>query len=189
MTNNKIVNLGDADVDSPKDAVNVDFSRFMTPVGAVLDYAGSTAPTNFYMCDGSSKAVSANSKLFSVIGYTYGGAGDYFNLPLCIGKVSLGAGVTYVTNITGGIEAYTYTLGVSGGSDRHKLTVDELAAHSHTIDLTNSVGAGNAIVAYGGVSDGTGGALGLVEGMTAGNNYYHNNMQPYIAFNKIIRYK
>ena len=35
------------------------------------------------VCDGSLLAISEFPELFSVIGYKYGGSGDYFNLPCC----------------------------------------------------------------------------------------------------------
>lgn len=53
------------------------------PVGTVLVFAGSTAPTGYLLCDGSAVSRTTYSALFSVIGTTYG-VGDgssTFNLP------------------------------------------------------------------------------------------------------------
>jgi len=55
----------------------------LTPVGTVIWYAGTTAPTGFLACDGATKSRTTYSALFSVISTTYG-VGDgssTFNLP------------------------------------------------------------------------------------------------------------
>ena len=55
------------------------------PVGTVLVFAGTTAPTGYLLCDGSAVSRTTYSVLFSVIGTTYG-VGDgssTFNLPNC----------------------------------------------------------------------------------------------------------
>lgn len=54
------------------------------PVGSIIPYAGSTAPTGYLLCDGSAISRSTYSSLFSVIGTTYGpGDGNTtFNLPV-----------------------------------------------------------------------------------------------------------
>ena len=52
------------------------------PIGTLLDFAGSTAPTGYMMCDGRSLSTSGeNAGLFAVIGYSYGGSGANFNIP------------------------------------------------------------------------------------------------------------
>jgi microcystin-dependent protein len=51
------------------------------PVGTMLDYAGTTAPTGYLMCDGSSLPVSSYAALFAVVAYAYGGSGASFNIP------------------------------------------------------------------------------------------------------------
>jgi len=51
------------------------------PVGTLLDYAGTTAPTGYLMCDGRSLTTAAYPALFAVVGYAYGGGGANFNIP------------------------------------------------------------------------------------------------------------
>jgi microcystin-dependent protein len=52
------------------------------PVGTLLDYAGTTAPSGYLMCDGRQLSTSGlYAKLFAVIGYSYGGSGANFNIP------------------------------------------------------------------------------------------------------------
>jgi len=54
-----------------------------TPVGAVLPFAGTTAPTNFLVCDGSAVSRTDYANLFALIGESFG-QGDNsttFNIP------------------------------------------------------------------------------------------------------------
>ena len=62
------------------------------PIGGILPYPSSTAPTNWLICDGSAVSRSDYSELFAVIGTTYG-SGDgstTFNLPNLKGRVPVG---------------------------------------------------------------------------------------------------
>lgn len=57
--------------------------QFAMPTGAILPFAGISAPTGFLMCDGTAVSRSAYATLFSVIGTAFG-SGDgstTFNLP------------------------------------------------------------------------------------------------------------
>ena len=52
------------------------------PIGAYLSYPSQkTIPAGFLTCDGRSLKKEEYAELFDVIGYTYGGSGDNFNLP------------------------------------------------------------------------------------------------------------
>jgi microcystin-dependent protein len=63
------------------------------PVGAMLDYAGGSAPVGWLLADGSVIAVSLYPKLFAVIGNFYGGDGvSNFALPDTRGRLSVGVG-------------------------------------------------------------------------------------------------
>lgn len=68
-------------------------SRAM-PIGAILDFAGPTAPSGWLICDGRLISRATYSALFAVIG-TYWGAGDgstTFALPNCTGRAGIGPG-------------------------------------------------------------------------------------------------
>lgn len=52
-----------------------------TPVGSILYYPSATIPFGWMQCDGRSLDKTAYSKLFDIIGYTYGGSGNTFKLP------------------------------------------------------------------------------------------------------------
>jgi hypothetical protein len=51
------------------------------PVGAILYYPSATIPVGWMMCNGASISTTAFSLLFSKIGYTFGGSGNFFKLP------------------------------------------------------------------------------------------------------------
>ena len=65
------------------------------PVGTILPYAGTSAPTDYLFCDGSEKSTGLYNRLYAVIGYTYGDPGQLlgyntFRLPDLRGRLPLG---------------------------------------------------------------------------------------------------
>jgi microcystin-dependent protein len=50
-------------------------------IGEIFDFAGPTAPADCMACDGQALSKTTYPDLFNVIGYTWGGSGDTFNLP------------------------------------------------------------------------------------------------------------
>lgn len=81
------------------------------PIGSYIQFAGSQAPAGFLVCNGGEISRTTYSKLFAVIGTTYG-SGDgstTFNLPNLIGKFLEGgssSGTVYeagLPNITGSL--------------------------------------------------------------------------------------
>lgn len=95
-----------------------------TPVGAVMDFAGSTAPTGWLLCFGQVLNAVANPQyapLYSVIGNTYGGTDNTdFQVPDCRDKTTVGRGdmggtpAGLITSAVSGID--TSILGAVGGS-------------------------------------------------------------------------
>ena len=51
------------------------------PAGGVFPYIGRTAPVGYLLCDGASYNRFTYAELFNIIGYTYGGSGNNFNVP------------------------------------------------------------------------------------------------------------
>ena len=161
------------------------------PLGAVIDYAGSTAPTNYLFPYGQAISRVTYAALFAIIGTTYGiGDGSTtFNLPDVRGRVVAGkddmggTSANRLTGLPGGVNGDT--LGGVGGEEAHVLTSAELASHAHQISgLSNfdpqQAGAG----AWQGWTSG-GGLTKTTD--SSGSNTAHNNVQPTIIFNKIIR--
>lgn len=70
------------------------FISSLVPIGLILPYGGSSAPTNWFLCDGSAKSRTTYASLFAVIGTAYG-SGDgstTFNVPDMRGRAPVGAG-------------------------------------------------------------------------------------------------
>lgn len=88
------------------------------PIGAYLSYPSQkTIPAGFLIADGRSLKKAEYTELFDVVGYTYGGSGQNFNLPnFSDGKFMRGIGGNAaalgtvqqdaIRNITGAIPAY-----------------------------------------------------------------------------------
>ncbi|WP_103621385.1 phage tail protein [Campylobacter concisus] len=97
------------------------------PIGAYLSYpTQKVIPAGFLIADGRSLKKSEYSELFDVIGYTYGGRGDNFNLPnFADGKFMRGIGGNAaalgvaqddaIRNITGTLPPYDAGAMPSGG--------------------------------------------------------------------------
>lgn len=60
--------------------------KILDLVGIILPHSSNNIPENFLACDGASYNKYDYSDLYSIIGTTYGGTGDYFNVPDCRGR-------------------------------------------------------------------------------------------------------
>lgn len=148
------------------------------PKGTILDYAGSGAPSGWLLCDGTAVSRTTYSGLFTVIGVTWG-AGDgstTFNVPDLKGRVTIGVGTG--TGLT------ARALADSGGAETHVLSVGELAQHAHSIPT--AVAPAGAVTAVGKAVNLTAAANANTNNI--GSNNPHNNMQPFKATTKIIKY-
>ena len=159
--------------------------------GMLMPFAGTTAPTGWLLCYG--QAISRTgtyADLFSALGTTYG-TGDgstTFNLPDLRGRVIAGQddmGGTSANRLTSPINGDT--LGATGGSQSHTLTTAQMPSHSHSLGSNSrvQVGLDNGTV-YGGYSP-TQYATTTYSTQSTGNGQAHNNMQPTIVLNYIIK--
>jgi microcystin-dependent protein len=185
------------------------------PSGTVCDFAGATAPTGWLLCYGQLVSRTTYADLFTAIGTTYG-AGDgstTFGLPDMRGRVGVGkdnmggTAASRVTTAGSGVDGLT--LGAVGGSQNHTLTTAQLASHSHTgttdssglhthtsnTDSRSADSAGTTCLKTASTPTGTfnitidssGAHTHAFTTATAGSGDAHNNMQPTIIFNKIIK--
>lgn len=134
------------------------------------------APAGWLLCDGTAVSRTTYSSLFSIIGTTYG-VGDNsttFNLPDLRGRVPIGSGQ--------GSGLTNRTLGGTGGSETHTLTVDEIPAHTH--EYSQSIGTSTAAS---GSSYTVRDVYQTSTTTSTGGGQAHNNMQPYLVINYIIK--
>lgn len=180
------------------------------PLGVPVDFWGSTAPTDFVFCFGQELSRTEFAELFAVIG-TNAGAGNgttTFNVPDYRGRVSAGRdnmGGTAASRLTSAVSGVDgATLGAVGGAQGVSLTVPQLAAHTHT-GSTASAGAHTHVIVGSGVVNVNSGAMlgtvGVGAGATSsagahthtmvldntGEGVAHNNVQPTLVCNKIMR--
>ena len=101
-----------------------------TPVGAMVDWPGSTTPNLWHLADGTSLLAAAYPDLFAVLGYTYGGSGASFNLPDCRSRVTVAAGQSDGLTFRG--------LGAKGGAETVALTGTQNASHTHLANIVTS---------------------------------------------------
>ena len=160
------------------------------PAGTITMYAGSKAPTGWLICDGSLLQSSEKyGKLYAVIGTTFtgnesGAGANKFRIPDMQGRVVVGTG-------TG------RSVGAVGGAEEVTLTLAQIPPHRHAFQ-------GGSVT----INDATNGPQGGLENDAGGNLYgftdkqtismnstvlakaatAHDNMQPYIVLNYIIKY-
>jgi len=163
------------------------------PIGTIVEFGGENAPIDWLMCDGQEVSRTTYSELFAVIGTIYGeGDGSTtFNLPDYRGKVGIGLDST---------DTDFDSIGNTGGEKEHLLVKDEIPGHSHSVNVTKSTG-GDGTGSYGIQMRQSNSYSGAdISEKTTANNYNgilvsgggdqsHNNLQPYVVTNYIIKAK
>jgi microcystin-dependent protein len=152
-------------------------------VGEIRMFGGNFAPAGWMFCEGQLLPISENETLFQLIGTTYGGDGQStFALPDLRGRVPIHQGNGFVLAETGGVETVT-------------LTVNQIAAHSHPMLASSSIGSlptaqSNVlgkltnIDLYSGDPADT--SMSPVAVTSIGGSQPHTNFQPYLCVDFII---
>lgn len=202
MNSNRITDLEDGV--NPSDAATVGQITDVgggVPIGAVIDYWGTAPPSGWFFAAGQAISRATYAELFTAIG-TNAGAGDgstTFNLPDYRGRVPAGRENMVSPATTRLNTMSSSTLGASGGAQTHTLTEAQLAAHDHPVtdpghthseskaQLTATASSGFTVDLTRPVSGTTGSATTGVTVGNAGGGEAHNNIQPTLICNKIIR--
>lgn len=165
--------IGDGQVTAAKLASGIN----TIPTGSITAYIGATAPSGWLLCDGTEIA-SSETALESVLNGTYGtGSNGRSLVPDLRGRVPVG--------VDGAAARLTSndTLGSSGGTETHTLTEAEMPSHSHTYERYDHSDDGSSLSVGGHSNAGT----TATSVSSTGSDQAHNNMQPYLVTNWIIR--
>lgn len=147
------------------------------PIGGIIAFDSDTIPNGWLLCDGRAVSRTKYAELFKAIG-TKHGSGDgstTFNLPNPKGRTLVGKDSS---------DTDFNELGKTGGEKTHTLTVNEMPSHKHGFQANNDFHAQSGTDAWifkGGRNDGF-----ILE---TGGDQPHNNLQPYLVTNFIIKAK
>ena len=162
-------------------SIDVGSSGFDVSSGFILPFGGGTAPSGWLECNGQVVSRSTYSALFAIIGTIYG-AGDgstTFAVPDLQGRVIVGQGGNTALRTPTDLE----DVGDTFGSQTHTLTEDEMPKHRHQSDFfIANVNHPRVRIHHGGVSK-----YGQPFTTFAGGDQAHNNIQPSIVINYLIK--
>jgi microcystin-dependent protein len=107
----------------------------LIPVGALMPYAGATAPDGWLLCNGQTPSRTTYANLFAVIGTTYGaGDGSTFGLPDPMGRAIIGVG--------SGSGLTARALAAKSGAETVVIASGNLPTHIHTLSAhTHGLGS------------------------------------------------
>jgi microcystin-dependent protein len=149
----------------------------------MFPYGGSSAPPTYLLCDGAAVSRTTFAALFAVIGTTFG-SGDgstTFNVPFMARRTVVGAGGT-------GSAVLGNAVGNTGGAESVALTSAQNGDHTHATipglginQISISGGSGHPFTFKSGI------AVTNTGGVNGGAGQPHNNIQPSLVMNWIIK--
>lgn len=152
--------------------------------GMIAMYGLGSPPAGFLNCDGSTPLIATYPTLGALLGTTYGGNGTTtFGLPDLRGRTPVGIG----TGTGGGATAWTLNRQV--GEETHVISLAEMAAHTHTTQGnygSGGEGGGDNPLYYDAAQAPVTLQAWPATG-SAGSNTAHNNLQPSIGINFVIK--
>lgn len=157
------------------------------PIGAILPFSSDTIPNGWLLCDGSVVSRTTYSELFNAIGLSYVEEGyewqdeERFPLPNSKGRTLVGKNSS---------DTDFNKLGKTGGEKTHTLTVSEMPSHNHLRDIENKIVNNGSGGAWSPSLKGTGNKTNENNSTrNTGGGQEHNNLQPYMTTNFIIKAK
>ncbi len=163
----------------------------MEPIlGQICLFGFNFAPRGWAFCNGQLLSIAQNTALFSLLGTTYGGDGvTTFGLPDLRGRAAVQFGQSPGLS--------QYDLGERGGAETTTLTLANMPAHTHPVnvpttdspagtdDPNGTILANGGTAIYGAVNEGNGSYGGITSGIV-GSNMPFSIQSPYLALNYCI---
>ena len=166
-------------------------------IGEIRIFPFTFAPADWLLCNGQQVPIQQYAALYAVLGLTYGGNGTTtFQLPDLQARAPLGAGT--------GVGLAPRPLGTPGGAATVTLALNQLAAHTHLVNVVALDGGTTAVTtpanntvfgssqakskttgyvtATGPMDD----ALNALAILPSGDSQPHNNLPPFMTFNFCI---
>jgi len=143
--------------------------------GTIVEFGGGVIPSGNIGCDGASLLVADFPNLHGEIGFAFGGSGANFNVPDKRRRIAVGSGGS-------GTGELGNAVGNTGGAETHPLIIAELAAHTHSVNLSQVLGTNAFARGANGPTDGAGGMT------STGSGTAHNNIQPSLVVTFMIRF-
>lgn len=184
FNNNSQPALNDTNINRMQQLIKQDIQGSVSgdtlPVGAIMPFGSDTIPENWLLCNGQAISRTDYQELFNTIGINFGSGDGFttFNLPDLRNRVPVGKDEN---------DTDFDTLGNTGGEKEHTLTINEMPSHNHqSSNYFEGSGGTSGVWAVRSLADLTG--YNDVSSQTGGNQP-HNNLQPYIVQNYIIKAK
>lgn len=153
------------------------------PIGGIMLYGGSTAPTSWLSCDGSIKAIASFPSLFSAIGAAFGGDGiTTFAVPDYRGRSPIGIGTGDATGAT------PWSIAQKSGGETNVISTANLpSSPGVTIRYTKASADGNVANPAGGLVSNPGGGPNSFQSDGLGSDTPFNVVHPVLGSHFIIR--
>jgi microcystin-dependent protein len=117
------------------------------PTATIVPWSDSSVPSGFLECNGAEVSRTTYADLFAIVGTTYGaGNGSTtFDLPDLQDNVAVGKSGTKALASSGGANTVSATGNVGGSTANASLSVAQLAAHSHNMNVGGRAASQNQL--------------------------------------------